>query len=87
MNELEAACLSHDQCHSWKSGNWVSGRMTCDWNQKLNSLKICDNLKGLQFSKNDHKRKQCHKERIAKFVVLQTPVSHYHKAQKEGCGP
>ena len=82
MDDLEAACLSHDQCHSWTGGSFWSHKKTCDEQQRSNGYKICNYLKGVD-------KTQCKKDVVRKFEVHQKyhlSAGHYTASQAAGCG-
>ncbi|CAG5104869.1 Oidioi.mRNA.OKI2018_I69.chr1.g1621.t1.cds [Oikopleura dioica] len=47
IDDLEAACLSHDQCYSYRGLPWNRSKYRCDDDQHKNGLSICNNLKGV----------------------------------------
>ena len=87
QDNLEAACLSHDQCHSWTGGSiWnKQSKYDCDRRQRLNGLLICNYLKNVY-------KVTCFRDVELKFVAhTQKPLSvvsagFYASSQLSGCG-
>merc|ERR1711893_179969 len=85
-DHLEAACLSHDQCHSWTGGTfWSHSKFKCDDDQRKNGNLICAYLKNVNKTK-------CYAKVALKFAAHTVPPASlvskgfFFSAQLKGCG-